>query len=89
MYDVTSLKDAFETKVNATMADGGFSDFNNAGATNKFIVDYRELTNSYYFALEWNDTTGAIAGTPNVYFVWNTPVDGQGRQMIQSIVCWA
>ena len=78
MYDVTSLKDAFETKVNATMADGGFSDFNNAGATNKFIVDYRELTNSYYFALEWADTTGAIVGTPNVYFVWNTPVDGQG-----------
>ena len=60
------------------MADGGFSDFNNAGATNKFLVEYRELTNSYYFALEWNDTTGTIVGTPNVYFVWKNPVDSQG-----------
>jgi len=77
-YDVDSLKLAFEAKVNATMADGGFADFNNGGGTNKFIVDYRELTNSYYFALEWDDTTGAIIGTPNVYFVWDTLVDGQG-----------
>ena len=76
-YDVTSLKDAFLAKVNVTMANGGFADFNNAAGTNKFSVEYRELTNSYYFALEWDDSTGAIVGTPNVYFVWNTPVDGQ------------
>ena len=65
-------------KVNTTGALGGFTDFNNTAATNKFLMVYKEVTNSYYFGFEWGNTSGTPAGvqTPNVYFVWQTAVDG-------------
>jgi hypothetical protein len=76
-YSPDSLKDEFLAKVNTTMGTGGFSDFHNGAGTNQFFLEYRELTNSFYFGLDWNDTTGSIIGFPSVYFVWNTPVAGQ------------
>ena len=77
-YDAYTFRDAILEKLNTTGALGGFTDFNNTAATNKFLMLYKEVTNSYYFGFEWGNTSGTPAGvqTPNVYFLWTTNVDG-------------
>jgi hypothetical protein len=77
-YDSYTFRDAILEKLNQTNALGGFTDFNNTAATNKFIMLYKENTNSYYFGFEWGNTTALPAGvqTPNVYFLWTDDVDG-------------
>jgi hypothetical protein len=77
-YDAYTFRDALLEKLNALNANGGFADFNNTAGTNKFLMVYKEVTNSYYFGFEWGNTSGtsAFSSTPNVYFLWTDNVDG-------------
>ena len=77
-YDAYTFRDEILEKLNALNANGGFADFNNTAGTNKFLMLYKENTNSYYFGFEWGNTTvtPALAETPNVYFLWTDEIDG-------------